>query len=265
MVRVIADEAADLAIAGAVPVSGADAADGRRDRLRARRRRHAAARRRARPPGAGAAVRHQPRQGRLPGRGRDPRSGPGGTRPGRRRLHGRRAADPRRDGGARRRGRSPSRGRSTRSPSRRATGSGCSSCSSRSTGGRCRGTAATAWCARRRPARPRTRSRPVARSSGRRSRRCCSCRSARTRCSAGRCVTAPTSTIRVTVDPYGPGAVVCCDGRRVFDVAPGCERDRAPGRAAGARGAAAPAAVHRPAGGEVRAAGRRLAQRRTEI
>jgi NAD+ kinase len=34
-------------------------------------------------------------------------------------------------------------------------------------------------------------------------------------------VTAPTSTIRVTVDPYGPGAVVCCDGRRVFDVAPG--------------------------------------------
>jgi NAD+ kinase len=34
-------------------------------------------------------------------------------------------------------------------------------------------------------------------------------------------VTAPTSTITVTVDPYGQGAVVCCDGRRVFDVAPG--------------------------------------------
>lgn len=34
-------------------------------------------------------------------------------------------------------------------------------------------------------------------------------------------VTAPTSTITVTVDPYGPGALVCCDGRRVFDVAPG--------------------------------------------
>jgi NAD+ kinase len=34
-------------------------------------------------------------------------------------------------------------------------------------------------------------------------------------------VTAPTSTITVTVDPYGPGAVVCCDGRRVFDVTPG--------------------------------------------
>ncbi|HKD97830.1 MAG TPA: NAD kinase [Micromonosporaceae bacterium] len=34
-------------------------------------------------------------------------------------------------------------------------------------------------------------------------------------------VTAPTSTITVTVDPYGAGAVICCDGRRVFDVAPG--------------------------------------------
>ncbi len=36
-------------------------------------------------------------------------------------------------------------------------------------------------------------------------------------------VTAPTSTITVTVDPYGPGAVVCCDGRRVFDVKPGAK------------------------------------------
>jgi len=34
-------------------------------------------------------------------------------------------------------------------------------------------------------------------------------------------VTAPTSTIRVTVDPYTSSAVVCCDGRRVFDVGPG--------------------------------------------
>jgi NAD+ kinase len=34
-------------------------------------------------------------------------------------------------------------------------------------------------------------------------------------------VTAPTSTITVAVEPYGPGAVVCADGRRVFDVAPG--------------------------------------------
>lgn len=35
------------------------------------------------------------------------------------------------------------------------------------------------------------------------------------------CVTAPTSTIAVTVEPYGPGAVMSCDGRRVFDVASG--------------------------------------------
>jgi NAD+ kinase len=34
-------------------------------------------------------------------------------------------------------------------------------------------------------------------------------------------VTAPTSTITVTVDPNGAGAVVCCDGRRIIDVAPG--------------------------------------------
>jgi NAD+ kinase len=34
-------------------------------------------------------------------------------------------------------------------------------------------------------------------------------------------VTAPTSTIRVTVDPYTSSAVVCCDGRRVYDVGPG--------------------------------------------
>jgi NAD+ kinase len=34
-------------------------------------------------------------------------------------------------------------------------------------------------------------------------------------------VTAPTSTIVVTVEPYTSMAVLCCDGRRVFDVAPG--------------------------------------------
>jgi NAD+ kinase len=34
-------------------------------------------------------------------------------------------------------------------------------------------------------------------------------------------VTSPTSTIRITVDPYTTAAVVCCDGRRVFDVGPG--------------------------------------------
>jgi NAD+ kinase len=34
-------------------------------------------------------------------------------------------------------------------------------------------------------------------------------------------VTAPTSTIRITVDPYASSAVVSCDGRRVFDVGAG--------------------------------------------
>lgn len=34
-------------------------------------------------------------------------------------------------------------------------------------------------------------------------------------------VTAPTSTITITVDPYTSSSVVCCDGRRVFDIAPG--------------------------------------------
>jgi NAD+ kinase len=34
-------------------------------------------------------------------------------------------------------------------------------------------------------------------------------------------VTAPTSQIAITVDPYGRGAVVTCDGRRVHNVVPG--------------------------------------------
>jgi NAD+ kinase len=34
-------------------------------------------------------------------------------------------------------------------------------------------------------------------------------------------VTAPTSTITVSVDPNAPAAVLCCDGRRVFDVPAG--------------------------------------------
>lgn len=48
------------------------------------------------------------------------------------------------------------------------------------------GTAATVWSARLRPAPPRTRSPAAGRWSGRRWRRCCWCRSARTRCSADR-------------------------------------------------------------------------------
>jgi NAD+ kinase len=34
-------------------------------------------------------------------------------------------------------------------------------------------------------------------------------------------VIAPTSTVAITVDPYGRGAAVACDGRRTFDAAPG--------------------------------------------
>jgi NAD+ kinase len=34
-------------------------------------------------------------------------------------------------------------------------------------------------------------------------------------------VTAPTSTIDITVDPYATLAVACCDGRRTYDLAPG--------------------------------------------
>jgi NAD+ kinase len=34
-------------------------------------------------------------------------------------------------------------------------------------------------------------------------------------------VTAPTSTITITVEPYAPFALLCCDGRRIFDLAPG--------------------------------------------
>jgi NAD+ kinase len=34
-------------------------------------------------------------------------------------------------------------------------------------------------------------------------------------------VTSPTSSILITVDPYTSHAVLCCDGRRVFEVSPG--------------------------------------------
>ncbi|HEX2774777.1 MAG TPA: NAD kinase [Micromonosporaceae bacterium] len=34
-------------------------------------------------------------------------------------------------------------------------------------------------------------------------------------------VTAPTSTLSITVDPFTTYAVLCCDGRRVFDLPPG--------------------------------------------
>jgi NAD+ kinase len=34
-------------------------------------------------------------------------------------------------------------------------------------------------------------------------------------------VTSPSSTLTITVDPHATPAVLCCDGRRVFEVAPG--------------------------------------------
>jgi NAD+ kinase len=36
-------------------------------------------------------------------------------------------------------------------------------------------------------------------------------------------VTAPTSTVCITVDPYTSFAVMCCDGRRTWDLPPGAE------------------------------------------
>jgi len=36
-------------------------------------------------------------------------------------------------------------------------------------------------------------------------------------------VTAPTSTFTITVDPFTTLAVLCCDGRRVFDLPPGAQ------------------------------------------
>ncbi|MGH3660298.1 MAG: NAD kinase [Micromonosporaceae bacterium] len=34
-------------------------------------------------------------------------------------------------------------------------------------------------------------------------------------------VTSPTSTVAITIEPYAPFAVLSCDGRRVYDLAPG--------------------------------------------
>ena len=113
-----------------------------------------------------------------------------------------------------------------------------------------------------RPARPPTRSPPAARWSGRRSRRCCWCRSARTRCSPGRSWSAPTSVLAVELVPLTRArrAVLWCDGRRSSTCCPGCPGRGAPLGSAGAPRPARPAAVHRPAGGQVRPAGARLAR-----
>ena len=133
---------------------------------------------------------------RLPRRGADDRGRP--------RLRGRR------------RGRCTP-GRSTRSPSRRRPRTGCSTSWSRSTAGRCRGGCATGSLVATPTGLHRLLLlRRAARSSGRRSRRCCSSRSARTPCSPGRWSRAPTSMIALdSVAPEKQG-VLWADGRRSF-------------------------------------------------
>ena len=93
---------------------------------------------------------------------------------------------------------------------------------SRSTGGRCRPGAVTAWSWRPPPGRPPTRSPPAGRSSGPTSRRCSSCRSAPTRCSPApwSSARAPTWPSRSSPDTQGAG-VLWCDGRRAIDLPPG--------------------------------------------
>lgn len=74
-------------------------------------------------------------------------------------------------------------------------------------------------------------------------------------------VTSPTSVLAVEVQPHTPHGVLWCDGRRTVEL-PMRRAGRGAARC-GARtaGAAAPGLVHRPAGGEVRAARLGLAGR----
>ena len=74
-------------------------------------------------------------------------------------------------------------------------------------------------------------------------------------------VVAPTSVVAVEVLARTEGAgVLWCDGRRTVDLPPGARIEVRRGARAGAAGPAARGAVHRPAGREVRAAGRGLAR-----
>ena len=74
-------------------------------------------------------------------------------------------------------------------------------------------------------------------------------------------VVAPSSVLAVEVLAQTEGAgVLWCDGRRTVDLPPGARIEVRRGRIADPPGAAAPGAVHRSAGREVRPARRRLAR-----
>ena len=73
-------------------------------------------------------------------------------------------------------------------------------------------------------------------------------------------VVSPKSRIAVEVDPSGHPAVLCCDGRRTFVLPPGARVEVVRRGDPGAAREAAAGAVHRPSGGEVRAARPGLAQ-----
>ena len=71
-------------------------------------------------------------------------------------------------------------------------------------------------------------------------------------------VVAPDSLLAVEVIARTDGAgVLWCDGRRAVDLPPGARIEVRRGRRAGAAGPAPPGPVHRPAGRQVRPAGRR--------
>lgn len=73
-------------------------------------------------------------------------------------------------------------------------------------------------------------------------------------------VASPDSVLAVEVQPKTPHGVLWCDGRRSVELPYRGPGGGPPGADAGAAGATAPRAVHRPAGGEVRAAGDGLAR-----
>lgn len=78
-------------------------------------------------------------------------------------------------------------------------------------------------------------------------------------------VTSPHSVLAVEVQPKTPHGVLWCDGRRSVEL-PALRAGGGPPRPdAGPAGAAAPGAVHRPAGGQVRPPGHRVARARRSL